>query len=169
MQFLVGHFYLTQLLLPKLRDGRVVNVSSLMHHVAQPSDLDYTFATLKTKYNTVKAYAVSKLAQIYHARELTRRYNIKAYSLHPGTVMNTNLNNNRSWIELNIIKIFSIFGKNLEQGAMTTLYCALSDEAKPGYFHSDCRVRRPSSLALDQRRAEECWEMSERMINEIMK
>ena len=167
---IVGHFYLTQLLLPKLeKDGRVVNVSSLVHHLAKPADLDYTFTQMKNNYSSMKAYAVSKIAQIYQVRELTRRFKVKAYALHPGTVIKTELNKNRSWFELNILQIFSIFGKNMEQGAMTTLFCALSDEAKPGYFHADCHVRRPSVLALDQRRAEECWNESERMISERIK
>ena len=166
---LVGHFYLTQLLLPKLENARVVNVSSIMHHFAQPADLDYTFSRLKSNYNSMKAYALSKIVQIYHARELTRRFNIKAYSLHPGTIIKTELNKNRHWIALNFFQIFSIFGKTVEQGAMTTLFCALSDQAKPGYFHSDCHVRQPSVLALDQSRAEQCWNESERMISERVK
>jgi len=162
----LGHFYLTKLLLSKLeKDGRIVNVSSLVHHVTQPADLDYSFSRLKSNYNTMKAYGFSKIAQIYHANELTRRYNVKAYSLHPGTIVKTELNKHRNWFALNFLQIFSIFGKNLEQGAMTTLFCALSDDAQPGCFHSDCHVRRPSSLALDQRRSEECWNETERMIS----
>jgi hypothetical protein len=59
--------------------------------------------------------------------------------------------------------------KTVEQGAMTSLYCALSDDAKPGCFHSDCQVKQPSKLALDTRRAEECWNESEKLINEKIK
>jgi hypothetical protein len=33
--------------------------------------------------------------------------------------------------------------KTVEQGAITSLYCSLSDDAKPGHFHSDCQVRKP--------------------------
>ena len=121
---------------------------------------------MKKKYNSFKAYGLSKLAQIHHASELTRRYGIKAYALHPGMLMNTSFNQERSIIERIILQLLSVVGKTTEQGAMTSFYCALSDDAKPGHFHSNCRVAKPSDLALDTRRAEECWNESERLINE---
>ncbi|CAF4045797.1 unnamed protein product [Adineta steineri] len=165
----IGHFYLTQLLLPLLTNGRVVNVSSLVHHAVPSTGIDYSFSKLKHKYDHIQAYAFSKIAQIYHASELTRRYGIKAYSLHPGTVMNTNLNIHKSVVERFILLLLSAVGKTVEQGAMTSLYCALSNDAKPGHFHSNCQVRRASKLALDARRAEECWDESEKLINEKIK
>jgi len=112
---------------------------------------------------------MSKLAQIYHASELTRRYGIKAYSLHPGVLMSTNLQQHKSLIQRIILQLLSIVGKTVEQGAMTSLYCALSDDAKPGHYHSNCQVAEPSQLALDTRRAEECWNESEKLINERIK
>ncbi|CAF1287605.1 unnamed protein product [Rotaria sordida] len=165
----IGHFYLTQLLLSLLTNGRVINVSSIVHHIVPSTGIDYTFSKLKNKYNSAEAYAISKLAQIYHASELTRRYGIKAYSLHPGTIMNTNLNQFRPLIERIIITLFSVIGRTVEQGSMTSLYCALSDDAKPGHYHSNCQVRKPSQLALDNYRAEECWNESEKLINEKIK
>ncbi|CAF2546074.1 unnamed protein product [Rotaria sp. Silwood2] len=165
----IGHFYLTQLLLPLLTDGRVINVSSLVHHIVPKTGIDYKFSKLKNKYSTSEAYAISKLAQIYHASELTRRCGIKAYSLHPGTIINTNLNQSKNFIEQIILQLISVVGKTVEQGSMTSLYCALSDDAKPGYFHSNCQVRKPSQLALDNHRAEECWNESEKLINEKIK
>lgn len=137
--------------------------------MAPSTGIDYSFSKLKTKYNSSEAYAISKLAQIYHASELTRRYGIKAYSLHPGVLMSTNFNQHKSFIEQIILQMISIVGKTVEQGAMTSLYCALSNDAKPGYFHSNCQVRQPSQLALDTRRAEECWNESEKLINEKIK
>ena len=156
-------------MLPLLKNGRVVNVSSLAHHFIKSTDLDYSFAKLKKKYNSMEAYGLSKLAQIYHASELTRRYGIKAYSLHPGILMSTGFNQKKSFIERIILQLLSVVGKTTEQGAMTSLYCALSDDAKPGHFHSNCQVKEPSALALDIRRAEECWNESEKLINAKMK
>lgn len=124
---------------------------------------------MKKNYDSFEAYTLSKLAQIYHASELTRRYGIRAYSLHPGILMNTNFNQTKTLIERIILQLFSIIGKTTEQGAMTSLYCALSDDAKPGQFHSDCQVKTPSALALDARLAEECWDESEKLINEKIK
>jgi NAD(P)-dependent dehydrogenase (short-subunit alcohol dehydrogenase family) len=152
-----------------LTNGRIVNVSSIVHHYVKSTAIDYSFSKLKKKYNSFEAYGISKLAQIYHASELTRRYGIKAYSLHPGALFSTNFNKHKSVIERIILKLLSIIGKTVEQGAMTSLYCALSNDAKPGHFHSDCQVRKPSQLALDTRRAEECWNESEKLINENIK
>lgn len=166
---LVGHFYLTQLLLPLLTNSRVVNVSSLIHYFVKRTSIDYTFSKLKNNYNSIEAYGLSKLAQIYHASELTRRYGIKAYALHPGMIMNTNFNQNKSFIERFILQLLSIIGKTVEQGAMTSLYCSLSDDAKSGQYHSNCQVKQPSKLALDIHLAEECWNQSEKLINEKIK
>ncbi len=166
---LVGHFYLTQLLLPLLTNGRIVNVSSLAHRFVKSTDLDYSFSKLKKKYSSMEAYSISKLAQIYHASELTRRYGVKAYSLHPGVIMSTIMNKDKSFIQRIILLLLSITGKTVEQGAMTSLYCALSDDAKPGQYHANCQVRTPSELALDTRRTEECWNESEKLINERVK
>lgn len=167
--FLVGHFYLTQLLLPQLQNGRIINVSSILHHIVPSSGIDYTFSKLKTKYKSAQAYAISKLAQIYHASELKRRYGIKAYSLHPGTIMSTNLNKDKSLVRRIVHQLGMMISRTVEQGSMTILYCALSDDAKSGQFHSDCQVKTPSRFALDQRRAEECWNESEKLINEKTK
>ncbi|CAF1010344.1 unnamed protein product [Rotaria sordida] len=68
----IGHFYLTQLLLPLLiqSNGRIVNVSSIMHILAN-ENIDFS----KTNaYNTMLVYAESKLANILHIVELQRRY-----------------------------------------------------------------------------------------------
>jgi WW domain-containing oxidoreductase len=156
---------LTALLLPLLKNGRVVNVSSLGHHIAGPKHLDYSFSKLKNHYDSMEAYGFSKLAQIYHASELTRRYGIKAYSLHPGFINKTSIQSRNKLSHRLIIERMNILSKTLEQGAMTSLFCALSDDAKPGHFHSNCQVAKPSALALDTRRAEECWNESEKLIN----
>lgn len=156
---------MTQLLLPLLNNARVINVSSLVHYSVKSKDLDYTFQKWKSHYDSFGAYGLSKLAQIYHASELYRRYGIKAYSLHPGTIMNTSLNQHKSLFERLILQLLSIVGKTIEQGSMTSLYCALSDDAKPGHFHSNCQVTSPSTLAQDPQHAEQCWIESEKLID----
>lgn len=144
-------------------------MSSLGHYIIKATDLDYSFSKLKNSYDSLKAYGLSKLAQIYHASELTRRYGIKAYALHPGILMSTGFNRNKPIIGRISLQLMAIIGKTTEQGAMTSFFCALSDDAVPGCFHSNCRATKPSSLALDAHRAEECWKESERLINEKVK
>ena len=155
---------MTELLLPLLKNSRIVNVSSMAHQFVTSSDVDYTFSKLKNHFIGMKAYGLSKLAQIYHASELTRRYGIKAYSLHPGFIYNTKIISRPELQRQAMLQCLSVLSKTAEQGAMTSLYCALSDNAKSGHYHSNCRVTEPSALALDARRAEECWNESEKLI-----
>ena len=56
-----------------------------------------------------------------------------------------------------------IISKTVEQECMTTLFCALSEDARIGHNHSDCAVREPSSLACDRQRAMECWKETEKL------
>jgi WW domain-containing oxidoreductase len=123
-------------------------------------------------YKPLIAYAESKLANILHAVELQRRYGdqgIKAYSLHPGVIGSTELSRDKRWIQ-GVLKAFlAIISKTITQGAMTTLYCALSDEAQPGKFHSDCRVVQLSSTADNLDKTQELWELSEEILNEKTK
>ncbi|KAH9859027.1 NAD-P-binding protein [Lenzites betulinus] len=93
----LGHFYLTQLLMPVLLSGashspegrvRVINTSSIAH--ASVSGID--FDTLKEhakrkKSGTQKLHFQSKFAMVVFSNELNRRYGdqgIISVSLHPG-------------------------------------------------------------------------------------
>ncbi|CAF1167572.1 unnamed protein product [Rotaria sordida] len=169
----IGHFYLTQLLLPLLiqSNGRIVNVSSIMHILAN-ENIDFS----KTNaYNTMLVYAESKLANILHIVELQRRYGgrgIKTYSLHPGFIRSTELTRERTLLQAILMILFAISSKTIAQGAITTLYCALSDEAQPGKYHSNCRVTQPSLTAYNSKKAQELWELtshSKQSFDEVIK
>ncbi|TQN71220.1 putative oxidoreductase, partial [Colletotrichum shisoi] len=101
----LGHALLTKLLLPTLkktaaassppREVRIVNGASSAKASSPASDT-YKFDKLKTDMastSTVTRYGISKMANIHHARALSRRHpEIRSISLHPG-VVNTNLTN----------------------------------------------------------------------------
>ncbi|TIC84494.1 oxidoreductase [Nocardioides sp. GY 10127] len=81
----LGHFALTNLLLPHVTD-RVVVVSSLLHRGPQldPDDLDVTRG-----WSPTRAYQVSKLANLLFVLELDRRLvaagsPVRALAAHPG-------------------------------------------------------------------------------------
>jgi hypothetical protein len=65
--------------------------------------------------------------------------------------------------------ILFLIGKCLYEGAKTSLFCSLSNQAKTGKFHSDCKQTKTSSLASNHQLAEECWSFSEKIINEKIK
>ncbi|XP_055961324.1 short-chain dehydrogenase TIC 32, chloroplastic-like [Mercurialis annua] len=78
----LGHFLLTNLLLEKMKDttqknkiqGRIVNVSSIGHLYAQ----EIPFSKINDKSSSKKmAYPHSKLANVVHANELTRRFKVR--------------------------------------------------------------------------------------------
>jgi NAD(P)-dependent dehydrogenase (short-subunit alcohol dehydrogenase family) len=82
----LGHFALTNLLLPKLTD-RVVTVSSMMHRMGYISLKDLNWKT--RPYSAWLAYGQSKLANLLFTSELQRRLeqagsSVRSVASHPG-------------------------------------------------------------------------------------
>ena len=82
----LGHFALTNLLLPKITD-RVVTVSSMMHLIGYISLKDLNWKS--RPYLAWPAYGQSKLANLLFTSELQRRLDaggspVKAHAAHPG-------------------------------------------------------------------------------------
>ncbi|KAM6201122.1 retinol dehydrogenase 11 [Rhynchocyon petersi] len=159
----LGHFLLTHLLLEKLKESapsRIVNVSSLAHLLGR-----IHFHNLQGEkfYNRGLAYCHSKLANILFTQELARRLKgtgVTAYSVHPGTV-NTELTRNSLFMTW-MWRLFSFFLKTPEQGAQTSLYCALTEglESLSGKHFSDCQVAWVSPQARNETVARRLWDVS---------
>ena len=173
-----GHFYLTKLLLPRLSSSRIVNVSSAMHgQWAVPCDAShYAEMCNPNSYKPWSAYSLSKSANILFARELQNRFSkshgIRAYSLHPGGV-NTQLDRYvgiTALVRGLVQPIRSVIFKSPLEGAQTNLYCALSNEARPGEYHADC-VPFPTfhEYVEDDDLARQWWDYSEKVIDEKIK
>lgn len=82
----LGHFALTNLLLPKISD-RVVTVSSVFHRIGRISLNDVNWKA--RPYRPWLAYAQSKLANLLFTSELQRRLDevgsdVRALAAHPG-------------------------------------------------------------------------------------
>ena len=170
-----GHFYLTQLLLPRLQSARIVNVSSLGHAMWRVpcNATNYGQMCQQNTYDSWKAYSLSKAANILFAHELQRRYGashkIQAYSLHPGGV-NTELSRHMgigNLIRSATAPVRYILLKSPLEGAQTNLYCALSNQAEAGGYHADCQpVSVLQKYARDDQVAQDWWNYSEKVINE---
>jgi retinol dehydrogenase-12 len=171
-----GHFYLTQLLLPQLlkSKSRVVNVSSLAHVMWQvPCTVEtYNQQLNKQTYTRMRAYSLSKTANIYFTIELQRRFGaqgLQAYALHPGAV-NTGLQRHVSLSKWFTAPLQSLLFKTQLEGAQTNLFCAVSDEAVPGKYHADCQVTEVANPYADNpERAREWWDYSEKIVAEKIK
>ncbi len=91
----IGQFHLTSRLWPALKQAngaRVVNVSSLGHHMAPFNFEDPNFE--HRAYETLQAYGQSKTASNLFALELDNRakeYHVRAYAVHPGSIGGTEL------------------------------------------------------------------------------
>lgn len=136
----LGHFLLTELLIPVLQKSapaRIVNLSSCFHDKAQGREGRIDLADLnfnQRKYDGWEAYAQSKLANVLHAKYLAKTLNgsgICTVSVHPGWVR-TNLA--RHWMPIwmqNVVlyPLLRMAGM-IEpwEGAQTTLYALLAPE-----------------------------------------
>ncbi len=138
----LGHFLLTNLVLPRLLESapaRVVTLSSWAHHLAPPLRLDDLHAT--RRYNTIVAYGRSKIAMALFARELSHRYaehGITAFSVHPGSVRTRFAQDgDTTGLMAHLIDAFTTLTP--QQGAEATVYCA----TEPGLErHSGAFVQR---------------------------
>jgi len=163
----LGHFALTQALLPLLRDSapaRIVTVASDSHY--QAKGINFEGLRNRTKSITgLPEYAVSKLCNVLFAAELGRRLDgtgVTAYSLHPGVVAS------QIWrrVPWPVRQLVTRRMLTIEQGARTSLYCATSPDVagESGKYYESCREREPSKLVTPELAAS-LWEYSEKSIS----
>jgi dehydrogenase/reductase SDR family protein 13 len=161
----IGPFLLTNILLPRLREspqGRVVNVASNAHMVVRQIDWSVLDRRTAPKRSGFKDYAVTKLMNVWHAKELARRLSgtrVTAYSLHPGAVA-SNIWRAVPWPLRSVMKLFMLSN---EEGARTPLYCATAPElsATSGRYYYRGREAKTSPLAQDAALARELWTRTE--------
>ena len=165
----LGHFALTNLLLPKVTD-RVVTVSSFMHLLGRISLKDLNWKA--RPYSAWLAYGQSKLANLLFTSELQRRLDAAGSTLtsqaaHPGYSA-TNLQGHtgnplgtRFWETGN-----SLFATTADFGARQTLYAASADLPGNTFIGPRFAMRGPtgpsprSPLARDAGTARSLWELS---------
>ncbi|KAF5281075.1 hypothetical protein FQR65_LT14871 [Abscondita terminalis] len=174
----LGHFLFTLLLLPRIiasSPARIVNVSSRAHSGGQLNfdDLNHE----KRPYSAYHAYADSKLSNILFTKELARRLrganieNVNVYSLHPGVIateLGRHLDNTYfKGLRWTFSVLFKSFMKTPEQGAQTTIHCAIDENAgkETGLYYSECKVQEPISRANNVEDAEKLWEMSAKLVD----
>ena len=168
----LGHFALTNLLLPHITD-RIVTVSSNAHSRGR-LDLDDLNWQMRP-YNTSQAYSDSKLANLLFTFELQRRLSatgssVRALAVHPGMVR-TNLYGHRP-VQAAVIDFVGRFVmQDPERGARTTLFAATLDIpggsfVQPGGFahvRGSPRVATAAPSAYDARMAGNLWALSARL------
>jgi len=168
----LSHFLLTNLLREKLAEAgnaRVINVSSIAawHAKINLNNVDYESdsspATLKWNYHN------SKLMNVMFSQELSRRWanlGITAYSNHPGLVRTEAFRHFTFAMQNVILAINYLIGKNMQQGAQTTIFLALKPglENESGGFFADCRNYN-FILSMEQTEvASKLWDRSAQLV-----
>lgn len=163
----IGPFLFTSLLLPRLCEapqGRIVNVASVAHQKVR----HMVWGSLERPpkgLTGLRAYALSKLMNVLHAKELARRCagtSLTTYSLHPGVVASDIWREVPSLIRA-VMKLFMISN---EEGAKTSVYCATDPALSTvsGRYYEKCAERLPSPLAQDENLARELYDRTEQAI-----
>jgi NAD(P)-dependent dehydrogenase (short-subunit alcohol dehydrogenase family) len=134
----LGHFQLTVGLwdaLKRAKGARVVSVSAWAHRLSEVIFTDPNFKN--REYQPMLGYGQSKTANILFAvgvDERGKKDNIRAFSLHPGSIVATDLGRNFSSEKLKAFGVIDEDGnpildperqlKTVEQGAATQVWCA---------------------------------------------
>lgn len=171
----LGHFALTNLLLPHITD-RVVTVSSGAHRMPG-ARIHFDNLNLIGEYAPMKAYAQSKLANLLFTLELQRRLtaagsSVRALAAHPGWAA-TNLQGHDASA---LRRLLSEAGNRLiaqdsRAGALPTLYAAIRDLPGASYVGPNgfAEVRGAPTLvgrtaaASDPDTARRLWTVSEEL------
>lgn len=182
----LGHFLMTNLLVPALVEGapaRVVALSSRGHHM---SGVDLDDVGFKNReYNKWLSYGQSKTANIQFAVGLDKRLagrGVRAFAVHPG-VIETELarhmdDQDRAMMEQRAESMGGWTFKSIPAGAATSVYAATAPEleGQGGVYLEDCHVAAVNddagadegvrSYALDPGAAEGLWALSEDMVGQ---
>lgn len=173
----LGHFQLAGRLWPALKNAggaRVVALSSIGHrHMGlQLDDLNFE----KHSFDKMKAYGQSKTANSLFAVELDRigqEHGVRAFAVHPGAIL-TDIFRYMTNEELQAWTQRVNSFKNPQQGAATSIWCALSDQLDGigGVYCEDCDIAElvPDDsqaghgvrfYAIDPDKAAALWQFSE--------
>jgi len=175
----LGHFLLTNLLLPKLQacaptPTRIITVASLAcnsHKITDQTD-PVQFNLDEKNYDPFGAYGNSKLANVLHMYELARRLhgtNVTCFAVHPGVVASEL---GRSSCLLRCV-LSSPCAKSVSQGAATSVYLTVTPgvEQYSGAFFNNCQPQGPGCCTCCSPKpiirngdlAQRLWDMSEKI------
>jgi NAD(P)-dependent dehydrogenase (short-subunit alcohol dehydrogenase family) len=170
----LGHFALTNLLLPHITD-RVTTVSSGAHRMGsiQLDDLNWE----RHRYWRWRAYGQAKLANLLFTSELQRRLAaagspLRATAAHPGYASTNLQSHTGSALQNGMMAIGNrLFAQSDEMGALPTLYAATQDIPGNSYVGPDGRGEQRghptlvgrSKAALDDDTARRLWDVSEQL------
>ena len=167
----LGHFALTNLLLPKLTD-RVVTVSSMLHLLGKISLKDLNWKS--RPYSAWLAYGQSKLANLLFTGELQHRLDaggstLRALAAHPGYSATNLQGHTGNAFGTKFWKAANMLGTSADFGARQTLFAVSQDLPGDSFVGPKFGARGAtgltarSPLARSTSTAAALWELSEQL------
>jgi NAD(P)-dependent dehydrogenase (short-subunit alcohol dehydrogenase family) len=160
----LGPHILLKLLLEKnmlASNARIVMTSGEIYALAK----DCSTSTKEKDYKSNIAYAESKLANLWQALELTKRFpNLHPIAIHPG-VVSSNFGGNQK----NTSGIGSWFKKRLmlteKEGAQSALIAATQAIPKGTYWHNTMGIvdLKPNDIAQNRNKSKKLWDFLEEL------
>ena len=190
----IGHFLLTNLLMPAILAGanpRIVNLSSAGHTHSDVNLDDPNFE--KSEYNAWESYGRSKSANIHFTQEIVRRYGdrIQSFAVHPGVIMTelgrhltpelmnemTERVKSRATSSSEAKETGALPFKSVEAGAATQVWASVTENLSEnnGAYLGDCQVGveggNPSESGylpyiFNKDTAEALWSLSEKLVKQ---
>ncbi|MGW1378974.1 oxidoreductase [Streptomyces sp. NPDC002446] len=172
----LGHFALTNLLLPHVTD-RVVTVASLAHRAPGGTHIRFDNLDLTGAYTPYRAYSQSKLANLLFTLELQRRLTaagspVRALAAHPGYAATNLQSHDASPVRRAVMRVSNrVIAQSDKAGALPTLYAATQDLPGAAYLGPDgfgemrggpTMVSR-SAAASDPHSAQRLWDVSQEL------
>lgn len=171
----LGHFALTNLLLPYVTD-RVVTVASGAHRMPG-SRIHFDNLNLTGEYRPITAYSQSKLANLLFTLELQRRLTaagspVRALAAHPGWAATNLQGADVSAVRRVVMRVGNrVIAQDNRAGALPTLYAATQDLPGASYLGPDGLGEMPGAPAMVGRTAAACdtesagrlWQASEEL------
>ena len=171
----LGHFALTNLLLPRITD-RVVTLSSAAHRWDR-GRMYLDNVNLTGNYSPTRAYAQSKMSNLLFTSELQRRLtaagsSVRAYAAHPGYAATSLQSHTGSTLQGSLMRVANVvFAQSAEAGARSTLYAATQDlpgdsfvgPGGPGEWRGAPKLVDRLDAAKDQETAARLWTLSEEL------
>ena len=154
-----------------------------------PSANDFIYHVFRPVWSSsMTRYFNSKLANVLFTMELAKRTKptgVTAYSVHPGAILSeigvdriTGVDifgtNHTAYNEIaahipDFIQPLSFAFKNVEEGAQTSICCAVGDQYKDqsGLYYSDCTAKEVLRLELNGEFTAKFWDWSFHIIREV--
>ncbi|MFD7975308.1 oxidoreductase [Streptomyces sp. NPDC059071] len=172
----LGHFALTNLLLPHITD-RVVTLTSLAHKSPGSPRIRFDNLDLTGEYSPSPAYSQSKLANLLFTLELQRRLTeagspVRALAAHPGWAATNLQGNDASTLRRLFFRLGNKFiAQDGQAGALNPLYAAVQDLPGGSFVGPDGMFEMRGNPALagrsaaasDPATARRLWTVSEEL------